>query len=270
MDTYDKLKIGDLVTSDYLEIKFSNSQVPLIEKESVGKLYETKLRTDLNSNSENVRKANGEDTSSVYEIVQKYFQDVSEVITEAQEPITHGLKAINTDHGAIHLGFGFCASLYLASLAGSAIQRWRIKGPTTKYAHLKSIQVSAEGSSLSVKLIKDVTIVNSGTEVAGAINNLNHNSTILPTTKIYDSGTTYTGGNTWCQVIIHGDTSGVGTGIGSNGGNFVQSDYLEYITKTGDEDYVLEIQNLKTDVASNISVQLFFYEESQGLVVNGN
>jgi hypothetical protein len=198
------------------------------------------------------------------DIIDHKLQVSDSNIAGATEDITNGLKSINTDHSAIHMGIGYCGHLYLASLAGLGTQVWRIKGPTTTYAHIKSIQVSCEGSTIRATLKKDVTITNAGTEES-TIANLNHNSTNLPSTKFYDGSVTYTGGSTWCEVIVHGDTAGVGVNTGTSGGNFIQNDYLEYVTKTGDEDYILEIVNLKEDAATNIAVNLFFYEEGQGL-----
>jgi hypothetical protein len=244
---------GDNVTMRSLYALLKSLKEPTIQNES--------LDTNITNESLSVAVSNESlDTN----VTNTDFPN--QYITKAHETVTNGLKSINSDHALIHKGLGYCGHLYLASLGNQAVQRWRIKGPTTKYAHIKNIQVGCEGTTIRIRLIKDATITNAGTEVAGAIANLNHNSENGATIKFYDSGVTYTGGSIWCEIVVHGDTSGVGANLGSSGGEFIQSDYLEYVTKTGDEDYVLEITNLKTDTGLNIQVQLFFYEEEQGIV----
>jgi len=192
------------------------------------------------------------------------------VLNSAQEEITNGLNTINSDHAAIHKGIGFCMHLYYASLAYNVKKVYRFKGPTYLYAHIKSIQVTAEGATISIKLIRNAVITNAGTEVANAIQNLNDNSIVTPQSKIYDSSVTYTGGTIWCQVIVHGDTTGVGVDANKSrgSGSFTQNDYLEYVTKSGNTDYILEIENIdiKNNPALGISINMFFYEEECGIV----
>ena len=181
------------------------------------------------------------------------------------EKITGGFKEINSDHSAIHMGYGYCLHLYHASLAAEAVKTYRFKGPTTLFAHIKSIQVSAMGAPLKVELIRNPTITGAGTEITGSINNLNDNVSNVAQSKVYDGTVTYTGGNVWCSVIVHGDTDGAGVSKSLSSGSFIQSDYLEYITKDGNTDYILKITNLSTtDVAEHIASNMFFYEEPQG------
>lgn len=200
-------------------------------------------------------------------------EETFEILERADESITRSLRSINSDHGAIHLGMGFCLHLYHPLLANQAKKTYRYKAPTTKYAHLKSIQVNCAGATVRVRLVKDVTITVSGDEITD-IQNLNHNSTNLPESKVFDGDLVeYTGGVTWCEIVIHGDT--VGTGQEANrsksSGSFIQSDYLEYVTKSDGEEYIIEIENIDTkDVdALDVSIDMFFYEEDQGIVNNG-
>jgi len=181
--------------------------------------------------------------------------------------ITGSFKNTNSDHTAIHAGYGMCLCLEYASLAANTSKIYRFKGPTTLYAHIKSIQVSLEGATCRVKLIRNATITNAGTEVTGCMHNLNDNSSRTPQSKVYDSSVTYTGGLTWCQTIVHGDTSGAGGSLARTNSSFIQNENLEYVTKTNDTNYVLEIKNLSTsDAALNILISMFFYEEPQGLI----
>lgn len=193
--------------------------------------------------------------------------NIADIIADWTEEITKGIKVINTDHAAIHDGIGMCASLYLPTLAPAAIQNYRYKGPTSLFAHIKSIQVNGQGSALKVELIRStvaspIVITNVGTEIVGAIQNLNDNSDKVPESKLYDSGIVFTGGANWCSVIVNGSS----TNQAVTGGSFAQGENQEYVTKDGDTDYILKITNLDgSDTASYIGVNMFFYEEPQGL-----
>lgn len=178
------------------------------------------------------------------------------------EELTGGVPEINTDHALIHKGYGLCASIYLATLAASATKVWRIKGPTTLFAHIKSLILSSQGATIKIELIQNPTITMAGTEITGAIKNLNHNSLVVPQSKIFDSAVAFTGGDIWCTAIAHGETTNQST----SSGTFVQNLNQEYVTKNGDEDYIIKLTNLSaTDAASHLLFSMFFYEETQGL-----
>lgn len=194
----------------------------------------------------------------------RYFDEGGK-IWNIIERITGSVKEINSDHSAIHAGLGYCLHLYHASLAPGVSKNYRIKGPTTKYAHLKSIQVSAQGAPLLVELIQEAAFTNLGVEITGAIKNLNHNYPDVNQTKVYDGSVAYTGGEVWCSIVVQGNTTGGGANITSSSGQFIQSDYLEYDTKDGDENYVLKITNLSAEAtAQYINTNMFFYEEELG------
>jgi hypothetical protein len=183
------------------------------------------------------------------------------------EQVTGAVNEINSDHAAIHKKWGFCMSLYHASLAGAAKKVYRIVGPTTMFAHVKSIKVSAMGAPLMIKLIKGATITAPGVEVTDAVCNLNHNGEDNNELKVYDGNAAYTGGKVWCPVIVHGDTAGAGGNKIASSGQFTESDNLEYVTKSEGEEYILEIENLNAgggDPATHILTRMFFYEEPYG------
>jgi hypothetical protein len=199
--------------------------------------------------------------------VSPLLTSVLSIMSLAQEQVTKGLVNTNSDHNAIHKGYGFCMHLFYASLAPTAKQIYRLKGPVNLFSHIKSIQANLEGATCRFRLVKDATVVLEGTEITNIINNLNHNSARLPQTKVFDGGATYSGGSTWCSVVVHADTSGGGTTLSKSSGNFIQADYLEYVTKSNEEEYFLEIENLSlSDTAVNIDIKFFFYEEPQGLI----
>jgi hypothetical protein len=185
----------------------------------------------------------------------------------ALDTITGSFKNTNSDHSAIHLGYGMCLYLEYASLAANTSKIYRFKGPTNLYAHIKSIQVGLEGATCRARLIRGATITNIGTEIPNSIHNLNDNSTTLPQSKVYDGTVAYTGGSIWCQTIVHGDTSGAGTATSLSSGSFIQNENIEYVTKDNDTNYILEITNLSlTDAATNVTVNMFFYEEPRGVI----
>ena len=196
----------------------------------------------------------------------RYFDEGGKV-RNIIERITGALNEINSDHAAIHSGYGYCLHLYHATLAAGASKIYRIKGPTTLFAHIKSIQIAAQGAPLRVELIQEANFTNLGVEITGAIRNLNHNYPTANQTKVYDGSVAYTGGVVWCSVVVYGDTSGAGAGLSASSGQFIQSDYLEYVTKDGEENYVLKITNLNAgggDPALHINSNMFFYEEPLG------
>lgn len=191
----------------------------------------------------------------------------NEYTTLAHEEVTRGFMTTNSDHSAIHGGYGYCAHLFYGSLAVGATQVYRIKGPVTLFAHIKSIQANLEGATCRFRLIKEATITDPGTEITDILSNLNHNSDNEAQTKIYDGGAAYSGGKTWCSVVVHADTSGAGGNLSRSSGDFVQTDYLEYVTRSNEEEYILEIENLSpSEPALNIDINFFFYEELRGLI----
>ena len=199
------------------------------------------------------------------------------ILDGAKESITRGLVSTNSDHSAIHRGFGYCKHLYFEELGFGAKKIYRITSPDTLFMHIKSIQVGLIGATCSVKLMRGttanpLTITNAGIEEPCACN-LNDNSMMTAQSKFYDGTVEYTGGETWCEVIVRGSTSAETKQASSQqeAGQFVQSDYLEYITKDGETEYILEIENIDSEesTAYDITVDMFYYEEPQGLIDNG-
>lgn len=192
------------------------------------------------------------------------------VVRNILDPITRNPRNTNSDHSAIHYGLGMCMHLYEESLAAEAKQIYRIKGPTTLFAHVKNIEVSGAGATVAVRLVRStvaspIVITDAGDEIVGAIQNLNDNATNIPQSKVYDTSVAYTGGEVWCEKIAHGDTDASGNKNVQSGASFVQNPNLEYVTKDGDTDYIFEIENLDAvNAVSHLNVSMFFYEEPEG------
>lgn len=215
----------------------------------MGKSWRTKLADILN-----------------YVVIDNAITTANAVLTAAKEAITGGLLSINTDHANIHMGAGYCCHLYLATLDAEAKQVWLFKGPSTLYAHIKGIQVTAQGATVRVRLVKGITVTDQGTEITDAIENLNDNATNVTQSKFYDGDAAFTGGKTWCSTIVHGSTDVSGNKVFQSAGKFIQQDYLEYVTKKNDTVYALELENLDSvNDAVHIDVNMFFYEESKGV-----
>lgn len=195
------------------------------------------------------------------------YLDEDDVKHNVIEQITGGFKEINTDHGAIHLGYGMVGVISMPSLTAGAVKAYRIVGPSTLFAHIKNIQISTQGAPLDVQWIKGATLTTPGTLITNAIQNANHNSTTAPQTKIYEGSVGYTGGTIWDRVIVQGDTSGVGVRTSVQAANFVGNSNQELVTKDGSEEYFLRIENLDgSATALNTLIKFFFYEEPKGLV----
>ena len=223
--------------------------------------------------SENTNKTLDELKDSIEELkaIKSESKRSADVLDRADEKITRGVRSINTDHAAIHLGWGFNIHIYETSLEFGAKKIYRFKGPSTLYAHIKSIQAGCTGATVRAKIIKDATITGNGT-IREALRNLNHNATQTAESEIYDGAVTYTGGITWAEVILRGFTSDSGKFAPSqqNAGEFIQNDYLEYVTKTNNENYIIEIENIDSEesTAFDLTLDFFFYEEPLGITNN--
>lgn len=191
-----------------------------------------------------------------------------ETLVRARDNITKALQSTNSDHTAIHKGYGYCAHLYFEELEHGDKKRYRWKGPEHLYCHIKSIQVGCIGATVSAKIIKDVTITNDGTK-EDCLCNLNHNADIPAKSEIYDGNVEYSGGKTWCEVIVRGFTSEETKQAPAQqtAGQFIQNDYIEYVTKNGEEEYIIEIENIDVEenTAFDLTIDLFFYEEPEGI-----
>ena len=196
--------------------------------------------------------------------IQIYNNQIDSNLGGTIEELTNGVETILTDHALIHHGRGISLYLYTSTLAFEGKVIYRFTGPTTKYAHIKGIQLSAENATIQATLKKGVTISVAGSDVSSTyLTNNNDNSTYTPESKLY-TGSSYTGGSTWAgPIIVHGSSTNQ---IGSSS-NFISNDYIEFVTKSSGTEYIIEIENIDEDedTADNILLSMFFYEEDDGL-----
>lgn len=191
--------------------------------------------------------------------------DDENVVRNILDPITHNPRNTNSDHSAIHYGLGMGLNLYLSSLAAGQKQIYRINGPETLFAHIKNVEVSGQGATFAVRLIKEPTITTAGVLIANAIQNLNHNSDVVPQSSVYGTDVAYSDGVVWRQKIIHGYTDSSGNKFIQGANSFIQNPNIEYVTTDGNADYILEIENLDlANALSHLDIAMFFYEEPLG------
>ncbi len=210
-------------------------------------------------------------------ITMKSLGQYADILKKAQEQITCGFISTNSDHSAIHRGYGYCRHLYFEELLFGSKKIYRITSPETLFMHIKSLQIGLIGATCSAKLIRGTTanplvITNAGTEEPKSTN-LNDNSSNMPQSKFYDGTVTYTGGEVWCEVVVRGSTSEETKQASAQqtAGQFIQNDYLEYVSKDNNTEYILEIENIDSEenTAFDITIDMFYYEEPKGLITNG-
>jgi len=175
------------------------------------------------------------------------------------EQLTGGMPNINTDHALIHQGYGYSFSILLNPLSDSTIKEYCLTAPSSRYIHLKNFNIQVLGSSISAEIIiNPVVTINTGTAVA--INNLNHNSALTAEATIKEDPT-YTGGTSARAIYALSDSTNQVTG----NADFNSNPNQEFVTKSNNEEYIFKITNLTSNDCV-VSVDAFFYEETQGLV----
>lgn len=181
-------------------------------------------------------------------------------ILKGDEKITGGVTNINSDHVAIHKGYGYGFNIFESALAGQAVSEYSFKAPEKHYVHLKNIVIVTKGGNVKVEILKGVTVTaDEGTAVS--LNQLNDNSSNTADTTIKASPT-YSGGTVWKTAIALADATNQTVGVGS----FSLNPNQELVSKNNDEYYVIKITNLEADVIDAIDVTLdgFLYEEPKG------
>lgn len=182
------------------------------------------------------------------------------------EEITGGLQNINTDHANIHKGRLYFSNFEIASLASGAKSYILLEAPETKFMHIKGSTISGLGSSLKLRVYRNIgAITTKGSVLANVSKNVNDNSSKTADVIFY-SGPTPNGGLTdkWFEAIAYGSTLAGNNTIGTN--NTLGNPNLEYVSANGRKQYLLEIENIGGDLATLIEINFFHYEEPQGLV----
>ena len=205
-------------------------------------LEEVESSISTNDNSQIKQNFNWEDGTALY-----------------VEKITNGIPNINTDHALIHMGYGFSFATIINTLTGSGTKAYCWTAPSTKYCHLKNVNIQTLGSSIQVDILSGASVtVNTGALIP--INNLNDNSTTTAQSTIRESPT-YTGGTSIRTLYALADSTNQTVG----NANFNANPNEEFVTKNEEEQYIILVTNLTAN-ATIVSIEAFMYEESTGIV----
>jgi len=190
-----------------------------------------------------------------------YFLDNDNEPKNIIENVTGAVKTTESDHTLNHIGRGYKAFIeYSGSLASGASLSWCLTGPTTKFAHIKNLILTALGSSAKLEILKDSTVtLDTGNEVS--LINTNHNSTDVPE-SVLRAGPTYDAdGIVWEMAVVLIDSTAQNVGSASISGGL----YEEIITKSAGEKYIVKLTNTGADALTKAFIKLFMYEEDEGI-----
>ena len=187
-----------------------------------------------------------------------FLMDSNFVTHNVVERITGGLIVTESDHTAIHKGYGYKGSFETGIMAFGTSKSWSFVTPVGSYVHFKNLRLSVLGASCKVEFLKDVAItVDTGTAVALMNQNLNSANVAGSTIK---ASPTYTGGTVVDSITVLMDSTNQFVGSGSSSG----FPYEEIVLKP-DEQYVIKVTNISPDKSiTDAVVNFFFYEEPSG------
>jgi hypothetical protein len=166
---------------------------------------------------------------------------IKRALLDAHQQEVESLRTISNGELKELQGCIFSSSVVIPSLEFGGIIRNRIHSAVNRFTHFKSLLFSLEGGSCSIKIYRDVTVNDAGTEIPNIYKNINHVSTNTPETKGFQNST-YSSADLFRTVIAHGSSSNQAV----SGTSFVQLAY-DSLTCKKDNDYFLEIQNIDED-----------------------
>lgn len=173
------------------------------------------------------------------------------------ESFTTGVPVINTDHEAIHLGFGYSASVYAEAIADDGLRLLELVTPAASsgYVHLKAYKPWSEGGVAKFEIVEAPTLTTGST----ALVPLNRKRTGTPGTSAVVLKTDPT--SISAGTVIEGPTAFGGGGAGAGvGGNF--SNDQEIVLKPSTT-YLFRLTNL-AGAAKAMGLWIFWYEEPLG------
>jgi hypothetical protein len=182
-----------------------------------------------------------------------------ELISQAVEGVTGGLKIINSDHALHHKGYGYKAYIDFTSLTSGTSLHYCFHSAEELYCHVKAIELSVLDSSCKIEILTgaDVT-VNTGTAIP--FNNTNAITTDTATSTLKASPT-YTGGDVWHKATILLSSTAQSKPTASTGVN-----ENDEIVLDKDTDYIIKVTNIGTSTITRGYVNIFMYEEPLGLI----
>jgi len=171
------------------------------------------------------------------------------------EAVTGAQPVISTDHEAIHLGWGYSASVFAEGVADNAYVQLEIKTPETAdlgIVHLKTYRGWAEGGLAALSILEAPTLT-TGDAAFVPKNRSRLGTPAASKCTIKTNPTSISDG-----TVIEGPIAcgGGGTGQGT-GGNFSKDQ--EIILKENTT-YLVRVQNLAGS-AKALGLWIFWYEE---------
>jgi hypothetical protein len=181
-----------------------------------------------------------------------------EIIGSALETLTQYLGVIDSDHAYIHEGLAYTFN-NLFTLADGASRACILRTPaasTNIYVHWRPIRIASSLTGLKIELNEDVTYTG-GTDETDQVFNRNRtlDATQRPGTVLTDGTVTITDAGLPLIVTQIG-AGGRRTAAGGEGG----AD--EEILFKPDTDYMIRVTNLGTADDTDVSISLFWYEET--------
>jgi hypothetical protein len=174
------------------------------------------------------------------------------------EKVTGGLIVTESDHTAIHKGYGYRLFYDVSNLSAGGEVNICMSTGVDCYTHYKNIQLSVLGASCQVQILKEPLVtLNTGTILTPV--NLNTVSNKL-SKSTFRLNPTFTGGVVLDRVSVLLDTTNQVVGSG-------QSSVLPYeeLVLDQSEKYIIKIKNIRTsDTIISASLKFFYYEEPRG------
>lgn len=188
------------------------------------------------------------------------MRKVGEFLKLMREGLTKFMTVISSDHNYIHDGIGFSVNHLELALASAASAYLGFTTPPSgeKYIHWRPTGVSSTESGVVVKVFEGDSFTG-GTDITPF--NRNRLSSNTSDMQSFKKGVTST--PTGVLVGLASVGSG-GNAVSSSGGG--SSGAENEIVLKQNTNYVIELENIGA-VSTDVSLNLFWYEETAGLDV---
>jgi hypothetical protein len=192
-----------------------------------------------------------------------YLSDLLNTLYNASNNGYEAFKIFDIDRCMINNGLMFQTGNIYTSLAFGEHITTVWKCPIGRKTHIKNLVITSEGATLSGIMKTGITFdENDGIDITSQIRNTNENFPNYSEQK-YQTGklfanATYSGGEIWKPIVIHGSTTNQST----SGGSYSDFADIELVTKDDGSYSVLDIENIDEDgdTAYAINVNFMFYD----------
>jgi hypothetical protein len=172
------------------------------------------------------------------------------------ERVTGAVPVINSDHEAVHLGWGYAASVYAEAVADDGLIYIEFKTPVKESGtvHLKAYRTWTEGGLASFT-ITEAPVLTTGSTTLTPHNRLRTSVAPQKSRSILKSDPTSISGGT----AIEGPFAFGGGGVGTGAGGGISSD--QELVLGHSTTYLLAVKNL-AGAAKALGLWIFWYEEN--------